>query len=161
MCYSWYNEVKEKEKTDSCKKKVKKYVYSMWKRCSPMTHFVLAIALFLPPINHPWINLIGWLTVIFACPQSGLEMLTFSSFCVLASQSARGLSGNTEKTSKAFMWSWKQSIGLVPSFKTSKLNQTVFNQGKLKSTSINLQERPRKRFLRVCDIMSAVLTTTS
>ena len=29
MCYSWYNEVKEKEKTDSCKKKVKKYVYSM------------------------------------------------------------------------------------------------------------------------------------
>ena len=50
---------------------------------------------------------------------------------------------------------------LVLSFKTSKLNQTVFNQGKLKSTSINLQERPRKRFLRVCDIMSAVLTTTS
>ena len=30
---------------------------------------------------------------------------------------------------------------LVLSFKTSKLNQTVFNQRKLKSTSINLQER--------------------
>ena len=50
---------------------------------------------------------------------------------------------------------------LVLVFKTSKLNQTVFNQGKLKSTSINLQERPRNVFLRVCDIMSAVLTTTS
>ena len=35
---------------------------------------------------------------------------------------------------------------LVLSFKTSKLNQAVFNQGKLKSISINLQERPRKRF---------------
>ena len=35
---------------------------------------------------------------------------------------------------------------LVLSFKTSKLNQTVFNQGPLKSTSINLQERPRNVF---------------
>ena len=49
---------------------------------------------------------------------------------------------------------------LVLSFKTSKLNQTVFNQRKLKSTSINLQERSRN-FFWVCDIMLAVLTTTS
>ena len=49
---------------------------------------------------------------------------------------------------------------LVLSFKKSKLNQTVFNQRKLKSTSINLQERSRNVFW-VCDIMLAVLTTTS
>ena len=45
-----------------------------------MTHFVLAIVLFLSPINHSWINLIGLLTVIFPCPQSGLKSKLFSGF---------------------------------------------------------------------------------
>ena len=48
------------------------------------------------------------------------------------------------------MWSWKQSIVLVPSFKTSKLNQTVFNQGKLKSTYKNVPENVFYEFAILC-----------
>ena len=43
--------------------------------------------------------------------------------------------------SKVIALRLKKVLVLVLSFKTSKLNQTVFNQRKLKSTSINLQER--------------------